>query len=210
MPITDKGLATRNKIIVTACDLFISQGYHATSTRSIAQAVGMATGAMYNHFQGKDEIFIEVLNKYHPWREIPFAIRKAKGSNPEEFTKDAARILSQIWQKKKNLIKLHLIELIEFQGTHLPPIFKEVFAESELELEKNLSKQPMQEHLSRTAFSQAMLGLFFGLMMTSEFMGVELPNDFSQLGFQYFSDIYLQGYIKDISKKGSSNNIEKK
>jgi len=206
MSVTDKGIATRNKIIDTACQLFISQGYHATSTRAIAKEAGMAAGAMYNHFQGKDEIFIGVLNAYHPWREIPAAVHKA----PEEFTKDAARILSQIWQKKKNLIKLHLIELIEFQGTHLPPIFKEVFAESELELEKNLSKQPMQEHLSRTAFSQAMLGLFFGLMMTSEFMGVELPNDFSQLGFQYFSDIYLQGYIKDISKKGSSNNIEKK
>ena len=201
MPATDKGTATRNKIIDTACSLFISQGYHATSTRSIAQEVGIATGAMYNHFQGKDEIFVEVLNKYHPWREIPTAVKKANGFTPEEFTQDAARILSGNWQKKKELIKLHLIELIEFQGIHLPPIFKEVFSQAEVELEKNLAKQPMEGRLSRTAFSQAILGLFFGLMMTSEFMGVDLPEDFSQIGFQYFSDIYLQGYIKDVTKK---------
>jgi AcrR family transcriptional regulator len=79
MPITDKGLATRNKIIDTACQLFISQGYHATSTRSIAQASGIAAGAMYNHFHGKDEIFIEVLLKYHQWREIPLTVKKPKG-----------------------------------------------------------------------------------------------------------------------------------
>ncbi len=205
MPVTDKGIATRNKIIDTACQLFISQGYHATSTRAIAEEVGMATGAMYNHFHGKDEIFVEVLNTYHPWREIPAAVRKAQGNTPEEFTKDAARILSGKWQKKKDLIKLHLIELIEFQGIHLPQIFKEVFSQTEKELEKNLAKNPMSERLSRSAFSQAILGLFFGLMMTSDFMGVDLPDDFSQLGFQYFSDIYLQGYIHDITKKQKEN-----
>ena len=53
MPITDKGLATRNNIIDTACKLFISQCYHATSTRSIAQAAGIAARAMYNHFHRK-------------------------------------------------------------------------------------------------------------------------------------------------------------
>ncbi len=201
MPITDKGLATRDKIIDTAYQLFISQGYHATSTRSIAQASGMAAGAMYNHFHGKDEIFIEVLKKYHPWREIPSAIRKAKGSNPEEFTKDAARILSQIWQTQKDGTKLHLIELIEFQGIHLPPIFKEIFADANTELDKALAKQTIQPHLSRSKFGEAILGLFFGLMMSSEFIGIEPSEDFPQIGFQYFSDIYLQGYINDVTKK---------
>ncbi len=201
MPITDKGLATRNKIIDTACKLFISQGYHATSTRSIAQASGIAAGAMYNHFHGKDEIFIEVLKKYHPWHEIPSAVQKARGDNPEEFTRDAARILSKAWQKKKDRIKLHLIELIEFQGTHLPPIFKEIFTEANEELENNLAQRPMQQRLSRSKFGEAILGLFFGLMMSSEFMGIDLSEDFSQIGFQYFSDIYLQGYINDVTKK---------
>ena len=201
MSVTDKGIATRNKIIDTACQLFISQGYHATSTRAIAKEAGMAAGAMYNHFQGKDEIFIGVLNAYHPWREIPAAVHKARGNTPEDFTKDAARILSGTWQKKNEMIKLHLIELIEFQGIHLPPIFKDVFSQAEEELEKNLASNPMPDRLSRSAFSQAILGLFFGLMMTSDFMGIDLPDDYSQMGFQYFSDIYLQGYIHDVTKK---------
>lgn len=201
MPITDKGLATRNKIIDTACQLFISQGYHATSTRSIAQASGIAAGAMYNHFHGKDEIFIEVLKKYHPWREIPSAVQKAKGDNPEEFTKDAARILSKVWQKKKERIKLHLIELIEFQGVHLPPIFQEIFTDANTELDKVLAHQSIQPQLSRSKFREAILGLFFGLMMSGEFIGIETPEDFAQLGFQYFSDIYLQGYINDATKE---------
>nr|WP_283103365.1 TetR/AcrR family transcriptional regulator [Shewanella aestuarii] len=40
----------------SALALFVSQGFHATSTASIAKAAGVATGTLFHHFPSKDSI----------------------------------------------------------------------------------------------------------------------------------------------------------
>ncbi|GAA0785111.1 MULTISPECIES: TetR/AcrR family transcriptional regulator [Pseudomonadati] len=49
---TDK----KNAILDSALALFVSQGFHATSTASIAKAAGVATGTLFHHFPSKDSI----------------------------------------------------------------------------------------------------------------------------------------------------------
>ena len=48
--------ATREKIREVARQLFASQGFHATTTREIARAAGLATGTMFNYFTSKEAI----------------------------------------------------------------------------------------------------------------------------------------------------------
>jgi len=48
--------ATREKILEVARQLFASQGFHATTTRDIARAAGLATGTMFNYFSTKEAI----------------------------------------------------------------------------------------------------------------------------------------------------------
>ncbi|MCE7861481.1 MAG: TetR/AcrR family transcriptional regulator, partial [Chloroflexi bacterium CFX2] len=52
-----KGEVTRLAIEDAAVELFIEQGYHATSMRQIADRAGLALGGIYNHFASKEEIF---------------------------------------------------------------------------------------------------------------------------------------------------------
>ncbi len=52
---------TRNRILAVASELFIEQGYDATSLREIADRLGFTKAALYYHFQSKDEIFIALL-----------------------------------------------------------------------------------------------------------------------------------------------------
>jgi AcrR family transcriptional regulator len=52
---------TREKIILTALDLFLQDGYERTSMNRIAQAVGITKPAIYHHFSGKEELFRDVL-----------------------------------------------------------------------------------------------------------------------------------------------------
>lgn len=49
-PMTDK----RQAILDTALSLFVSQGFHATSTASIAKQAGVATGTLFHHFPTKE------------------------------------------------------------------------------------------------------------------------------------------------------------
>lgn len=52
------GTATR--ILETATELFYEKGYHATSMREVAGAVGIKAASVYNHFASKEEILFEI------------------------------------------------------------------------------------------------------------------------------------------------------
>jgi len=48
---------TRQLLISTARTLFTERGYAATSIEEIIQRAGVAKGALYHHFNGKDDLF---------------------------------------------------------------------------------------------------------------------------------------------------------
>lgn len=54
------GATAREEILDAAAELFTSLGYATTSTRSIADAVGIRQSSLYHHFRTKDDI-LEVL-----------------------------------------------------------------------------------------------------------------------------------------------------
>ncbi|PTV93069.1 TetR family transcriptional regulator [Halanaerobium saccharolyticum] len=58
--------STREKILNESLDLFAEKGYHGTSMREIAKAVGIKGSSIYNHFSGKEEIFSELFNYLAP------------------------------------------------------------------------------------------------------------------------------------------------
>lgn len=54
------GATARDEILDAAAELFTTQGFANTSTRSIAEAVGIRQSSLYHHFRHKDDI-LEVL-----------------------------------------------------------------------------------------------------------------------------------------------------
>ncbi|MFE6509170.1 TetR/AcrR family transcriptional regulator [Nocardioides sp. NPDC057767] len=60
--IPDIGVGTpREQVLEAAASLFTSKGFAATSTREIAEAVGIRQASLYYHFAGKDEILAALL-----------------------------------------------------------------------------------------------------------------------------------------------------
>ena len=53
-----KGERTRAVLLDAAKRLFVSNGYHGTSMRQIADEAGLALGGIYNHFGNKEDIFV--------------------------------------------------------------------------------------------------------------------------------------------------------
>jgi AcrR family transcriptional regulator len=54
---------TRGRLLATAEDLFLSDGYSATSVEAIASEAGYTTGAVYSNFGGKADLFLAVLEQ---------------------------------------------------------------------------------------------------------------------------------------------------
>ncbi|MBK8267467.1 MAG: TetR family transcriptional regulator [Planctomycetes bacterium] len=53
---------TREQIHEAACRLFRERGFHATSVRDIAEAVGIQGGSLYTHIKGKDDLLWEIVD----------------------------------------------------------------------------------------------------------------------------------------------------
>ncbi len=190
-----RGEKTRRKILLAARDLFASQGYHATTTRQITDRAGITRGAIYNHFESKEAIFQAVLMVYHPWKYIPAAVEMAEGDTIDDFVHDAARRMLVIWDENQQDILLHLIEIIEFQGRHLPKLFESAFIRMTEIIRKLNRKRINIDSFSVPALSRALLGLFFAYLMSEQFTGIPLQSGLEQDNFSYYTDVYLQGVL---------------
>ena len=197
-----RGKKTRAKILESARELFSSQGYHATTTRQITEKAGITGGAIYNHFDSKKAIFEAVIASYHPWTHIPVAVAEAQGDDIIEFVRDAAKRMLSIWQNHPENMRLHWIELIEFQGKHLPGLFEESFQQmADILQERADSLQKVGE--TPAVLSRALLGLFFAYLLTDQPVGIAGIWGPGQNAFDYFTDTYLHGVLAQVSERAN-------
>jgi len=69
---------TRERILVEASELFAVRGYHGTTTREIADAVGIRQPSLFHHFPTKGEI-LQALLASDLDRAVPMAEEIAEG-----------------------------------------------------------------------------------------------------------------------------------
>jgi AcrR family transcriptional regulator len=86
------GATARDEILDAAAELFTTRGYATTSTRSIAEAVGIRQSSLYHHFSTKDDI-LEVLLAGTVASGLAFARTVGSGNNGDDSpTAAAARL----------------------------------------------------------------------------------------------------------------------
>ena len=52
--------STERRILDAATALFYEKGYHGTSMREVAAAVGIKAGSLYNHYPGKEDLLFRI------------------------------------------------------------------------------------------------------------------------------------------------------
>src|SRR3954453_23095528 len=55
---------TRSRLIAAAADLFARKGFHAVSAEAVADAADRTTGALYDHFGGKDGLLPALVEQW--------------------------------------------------------------------------------------------------------------------------------------------------
>ena len=56
----DRGVRTRQAILDAAMDTFRTEGLHAPSVDDIAEAAGISRATLYQYFESKDQVFVEL------------------------------------------------------------------------------------------------------------------------------------------------------
>jgi AcrR family transcriptional regulator len=57
-------LKSKSAILDAAMRLFVTKGYHATTTGAIAKEAGVAMGLMYHYFSSKEDLLISILKEH--------------------------------------------------------------------------------------------------------------------------------------------------
>lgn len=75
---------TREKLVEVAIDRFYVQGFHAVGLDQILAEVGVTKTTFYNHFDSKDDLIIEALERREHWETQAFLERAMQigGTDP--------------------------------------------------------------------------------------------------------------------------------
>jgi len=96
---------TRERMLAAARSVFARAGFRGASVEEIASEAGFSTGALYSNFDGKEDLFLELMEREidEHAREIEEAVR-ARSSVAERATGGARRWMTMIEREPEVLL----------------------------------------------------------------------------------------------------------
>ena len=109
-----------------AKQLFIRQGFHATSMRNIAARAGTSLGNLYNYYPTKEAILGSIISKYQ--QVVDDRLRSMFDEiedplNPDDL-KRFARLVKQMVNEHHEFWLLMYIDVLEFENQHFRKMFE--------------------------------------------------------------------------------------
>ncbi|HSG41588.1 MAG TPA: TetR/AcrR family transcriptional regulator [Anaerolineales bacterium] len=192
-----KGEITRQTIEDAAIELFMEQGYHATSMRQIAKRANLALGGIYNHFKSKDEIFEALVVDKHPYKKVLPLIQEAEGETLEEFLGNATRIVIKELTSQPYYIKLMLIEIAEFNGEHGAALIREIAPNILPVFEKIVKTRRELRVTQPVILMRSFIGMVLSYMITDIVISNSMLNKLMPKNIlDAYVDIYMHGILK--------------
>jgi AcrR family transcriptional regulator len=193
----EKSAETRSHIIEAAYQLFVDKGYNATPLREISQQAGVTVGAVYNHFDTKEDIWVAVIQEKHPYHKILPLIQSVQGESVADIMRSSARLLVGELLNRPDLFNLIFIEIVEFKAVHIPELYQAIVPHLARLPGLFEGKKGRMRKISDPILLRSFVGLFFSYYITSVLLK-DLPiisNDSKAL--DQFVDLYLYGILED-------------
>ena len=116
----------KGQIEDAAKQLFIRQGFHATSMRNIAAGAGTSLGNLYNYYPTKEAILGSIISKYQ--QVVDDRLRSMFDEiedplNPNDL-KRFARLVKQMVNEHHEFWLLMYIDVLEFENQHFRKMFE--------------------------------------------------------------------------------------
>lgn len=144
----------RDQIIEAAVELFISKGFHKTTTREVARASGFSIGTLYEYIESKEDILYLVCDAIHSEMEKGIKEGLEESLSGAEKLKKALqglfRVMDQMnekvllmYQESKSLSKVDLIYMLR-KEEEITSIFEDILhqgiADGSLNIDENAVK----------------------------------------------------------------------
>jgi AcrR family transcriptional regulator len=88
---------TRTDLIAAARAVFVRRGFHAASLEEIAEEAGYTKGAVYSNFDGKDDLFLAVLEEHYASRADAYRGFVLSFDTAEDASRAVARFMLEAY-----------------------------------------------------------------------------------------------------------------
>lgn len=180
---------TRQKILSVARDFFMRDGYKATSTRKIAQKVGITQPNLYHHFDNKEALYVAVLESVG--EETEDKLNEIKADAPPKLKETL--ILMTNYLKEKYPINFYMMmhdmkeELSEDISYHLYQIFRSAYQDPFIDLFKEHEEKLRIDADFRT------IATYYFLVITPYIDPNTMP--YQSLKVEAIIDLFLSGVV---------------
>lgn len=86
---------TRDEIVAAAHRVFLRDGFHGATLDDIAEEAGYTKGAVYSNFEGKDALFLALLDAQFVVRLAPYLESLANAESIDEALRGNARLMAE-------------------------------------------------------------------------------------------------------------------
>lgn len=170
--------------------------------RAIATQAGISLGAIYNHFEGKEQIFEELLRMHHPVHQVLPSIERTEGQDFQSFVHHSAQRMLEALEQRPDFINLILIELVEFNSAHLPGLYESIFPRVVRAIEGFAQGQAELRDIPLPTVLRAFIGLMFSHFLTAKLLGSAFAPADKATDFSHFVDIFLNGILREGARDG--------
>jgi AcrR family transcriptional regulator len=121
-----RGEETRSNILAAAAAGFAEQGYDATGVADICRRAGVSKGAFYHHFSSKQDLFLELLERWLTVLDGQLEQVRTRGATVPEQLIDMTGLIRQVFQVAEHQLPIFL----EFwtKAAHDPVIWEATMA----------------------------------------------------------------------------------
>jgi len=184
----------KQRILDSAYELFVEKGYRGSSMRDIAAKAGIKAGSIYNHFEGKEQIFEAVFVERHPIFRTLEVLEEVQGSTAEELMTNAVNELNREFLSDPNLLNLFFVEIVEMNGKHISKAITTNFPS-----DSNFMKQIFQmkneiRNIREPVLIRTLIGTILANILFSWFVGDTKSRRWGT-SFE-LTDVLLRGILK--------------
>jgi AcrR family transcriptional regulator len=199
-----------------AKQLFIRQGFHATSMRNIAARAGTSLGNLYNYYPTKEAILGSIISKYQ--QVVDARLRSMFDEiedplNPDDL-KRFARLVKQMVNEHHEFWLLMYIDVLEFENQHFRKMFENLaqklrhrFAKPFAELRRSGA---LHDGVDPAIGFTAAYMQFFNYFIVEKLFGGNLHLGISdEQAINSLTDIYSRGILRSTNQRSSGKATHK-
>lgn len=198
----------KGRIEDAAKQLFIRQGFHATSMRNIAARAGTSLGNLYNYYPTKEAILGSIISKYQ--QVVDDRLRSMFDEiedplNPDDL-KRFARLVKQMVNEHHEFWLLMYIDVLEFENQHFRKMFENLaqklrhrFAKPFAELKRSGA---LHDGVDPAIGFTAAYMQFFNYFIVEKLFGGNLHLGISdEQAINSLTDIYSRGILRSNNQR---------